>query len=77
MSKREVSLRLVSNESGDWIGLYAHDLLECEGHEIDWCSVIQKFRYFTGKIDSREISDEYMESGLPNDFNDIDPMEFI
>lgn len=76
MNKEEVSLKLVNSESGDWTRVYVNDVLESEGHDVEWISIIQKFKYFTGKIESYEVSQEAMEIGLPSNFNEIEYADF-
>lgn len=69
--REEVSLKFVNSESGDWVMVYANDILNHEGHDIYWAEIIREFKYFTGEIKRYEVSQEHMENGLPNNFNEI------
>lgn len=76
VNKEEVSLKLVNSESGDWVMVYVNDILNHEGHYVDWAEIIQEFKYFTGEIKNYEVSQEAMEIGLPNNFNEIEYADF-
>ena len=72
MYLEEVTLKLVYSENGDWVAVYVNNKLDRDGHNINWLSLILEYRYFSEDVQSYTVSQEYMEKGLPTDFNDID-----
>lgn len=60
---RDDSVRVITNESGDWCVLYLNEGIYYEGHSIPhevWFDVLDEMRI---RNDYETISDERMENG--------------
>lgn len=61
---KEIDLIIISNDSNDWQGVYVNDELFAQGYSIsekDWIELIQKYKYFSGKIKVFKLTEEQMK----------------
>ena len=71
----------ISNESGDWCGLYVDNELQVQGHSIPyftWIELINTFWNFNQAL-YYEVADSYLEDvgDLPKKFSDIPNEEIV
>lgn len=58
------TIKLVTNESGDWEVLFLNGEIYCEGHSIPTCTWLNLFRELGHEVSTKDLTDEEMEYGM-------------
>jgi len=64
-------IHIVSNEDGDWYGLYINGNLECEGHRLSHRDIFDALGYKFDSIELKNYQFEEFGDRCPKDISEV------